>query len=345
MIIIFLILGIAVIIVIHELGHFLAAKFFKVRVEEFGFGFPPRLASVTRGETRYSVNALPFGGFVRLYGESSLDEIQTAPDRDRGFLSQSARRRTAIIAAGVIMNFILGWFLLSLVFSIGSPPALLISGIAPGSPAAEAGILAGDIIQKFSAADDFIAAVNENKGVVMEIVIRREGSGAEGEKRFTVEPRVLPPPGEGALGVIISETGIPKTPFPGSVIKALTVSGAAVFEILKALYQFIAGLFSGQGAAEQFVGPVGIFSVADQLSRLGPLYVIQLLALISLNLSVLNILPIPALDGGRLLFMVIEKIRGVRIAPHRESLAHAIGFIILILLMVTLTVRDITNLL
>lgn len=341
MTIIMLLAGITVLILIHELGHFLTAKWCKVRVEEFGIGFPPRLWSRKKGETRVSVNLLPLGGFVRLYGERRGEE---AVDPLRSFASQNAWRRALIIFAGVCMNFLFGWLLISFLLLAGSPGEAVITSVAPNSPAAAAELAPGDRVSGFSAADEFVSYVTGHRGEEISFEVRRGRGEAERTLAVRAVPRLAPPPGEGALGVTVADSGIPRVPFPLNFWEGLKTAGAILWFIARSLYQIAVQLMSAGRLAEGVVGPVGIAGIAGQAADVGIVYFLELLAMISLNLVVLNILPIPALDGGRLLFILIEKMKGSPVKARREELSHAVGFAILLLLMVALTARDITRL-
>lgn len=342
MTILIVIIGIAVLILIHEWGHFIAAKKMGLLVEEFGFGFPPRLFSVKKGETTYSFNLLPFGGFVKIYGEDSgarPGQSELHPnDPKRAFYSQSFLRRAAIITAGVIMNFVLGWFLMSSIFMIGTPKALLVSEILPGSPAEAVGIAARDQIRGFKSAEDFIEFVNKNRGTEIALEINRAGE----ELSFAVIPSIS---GEGAVGVGLVEAGVERQPLFAALWNGLAASVSIMIGIILAFANLIWGLVTSGRVLVDFVGPIGIFGVAQQVGELGFLYVVQLVALISLNLAVLNIMPFPALDGGRLLFILIEKIKGSPLSADFERAANTFGFVLLLLLMIAITARDIVRLL
>jgi regulator of sigma E protease len=337
--IIFVIIFLSILILVHELGHFLTAKKFGLWVEEFGFGLPPRLWGKKIGETIYSLNALPFGGFVKIYGEDREDEKISPPTEEisvgqrrekisisgnqliineelvmekisapdsRSFNSISIGRRTVIIVSGVLMNFLLGWLVLSLIFSIGLPQAVVITEIFPGSPAEKIGLQIGDRIPDVNV-DDFVKFTNANRGQKITLKIERNGE----LKEFSVTPRLNPPSGEGALGIGLVETGLAKQNVLASIWEGLKTSFQIIQMIFLAIFDLFRQLFTiGKVNLEQVAGPVGIVKITAQAGSLGLGYLLQLLALISLNLVVINILPFPALDGGRLLFLLIEKIKG-----------------------------------
>lgn len=338
MVIAIVIVGISVLILIHELGHFLAAKAFGLYVEEFGFGFPPRLFSVKKGETTYSFNLLPFGGFVKIHGENK-EAVAPGMER-RSFTYPAFWKKAAIILAGVTMNFILGWFIISGVFMVGTPQALVLTDVSPGSPAAVAGIEPGDALINFTETDAFITYVQEHAGEEVELIINRSGE----ESVINVVPRVTPPDGEGTLGVTFVEAGIPQTGFFASLWQGLRASWGIVVTILVSLAQIIISLFTQGRLLDNFVGPVGIFNIANQAAGLGLPFLMQLIGLISLNLFILNVLPFPALDGGRMLFLVIEKIKGSPLSAKFEQSANAAGFLFLLLLMLAITIRDVIRL-
>ncbi len=339
MTILIFIIGLSILILIHELGHFLAAKWFGLLVEEFGFGFPPRLISKKIGETVYSLNLLPFGGFVKIHGEKR-DPQETEPMPERSFWFLPVGRRAVIIVAGVVMNLILGWLVIAGIYMVGAPGGVLITGVLEGTPAEAVGLLSGDRISDFQKVDDFVKFVNDSKGKEITLTVTRSEKNLE----FKVVPREDPPVGEGALGITLTEVGFPKLPFFASLKQGLISSFNILYAIVKAIANLIAGIFTGAPVLEQFVGPVGIFQIAGQAAQFGLVYLLQLIGLISLNLVVLNILPVPALDGGRLLFLLFEKIKGAPLNPKREMIANAIGFVLLLLLMVVITVRDVVKL-
>ncbi len=334
--ILIVIIGISVLILIHEFGHFLAARKFGVLVEEFGFGFPPRLFSKKIGETIYSLNLLPFGGFVRLYGENQWEEIN-AEKRARSFFVQPAWERSLVIVAGVAMNFFLGWMLMSLIFAIGTPRTVMVAEILPGSPAEAVGILPNDQFKDFQFGSDFISFIDQNRGKEIALNINRGGE----ELEIKATPRVS---GEGALGVAVVEAGIERHSLPASLWEGLKASLTIIGGILAAFANLFWGLITQGQVLVDFVGPIGIFGIANQAGSLGFVYLVQLVALISLNLAVLNIFPFPALDGGRFLFVIIEKIKGSPLRPNFERSANAVGFLALLLLIIAVTIRDVVHL-
>ena len=340
----------SVLVLVHELGHFIMAKRAKVWVEEFGFGLPPRIFGITIGETIYSINWLPFGGFVRLHGEQREEGV-TKPRR--AFLNKNKRTRISIIVAGVVMNFLLAIVCFGLVYSFSGIPretgVVRIVDVASGSPAQNAGLVVGDLIKKVDSKDvvkvgDFIDLVNLKKGKRAVLEIQKAGGTSV---KTTVSPRETPPAGEGPLGVTISTTEVYfppvwQRPFYGIYygFKDALFWGQTVVMGFVSIFQ---NLFKGV-APKDIAGPVGIFAVTTEASKIGFLALINFVGVLSVNLAVLNIIPFPALDGGRLLFILIESVIGKKILPKVEATAHSIGMIILLLLILAVTANDIQRL-
>lgn len=346
MAIVFTIIGLSILIFIHELGHFSAAKLFGVRVDEFGFGFPPRLFSKKRGETTYSVNALPFGGFVRIYGEEGTGHGK------RAFNAQPVWRRLVMVAAGVLANLVVAWLTLSAVFMVGAPEHLMFTGVAQDSPAAAAGLARGDVLSEVRTdgmvlqdpvdADQFIAAVSMAAETGSSVVLVT-GSG-ETAREATVVPRQNPPAGEGPLGVSLAAIGVPQEPFFGSLLKGAEETWALTKLIVAGLAEFFGNVFQKPELLEEVSGPVGVAAAASQAGSLGAAYLLHFLGLISVNLMILNFIPFPALDGGRALFLIIEKIKGSPLPLRFEQVVNTVGFAFLLLLMILVTVQDIVRL-
>lgn len=351
LVIFFLVLSI--LILIHELGHFLVARKNGVWVEEFGFGLPPRMFGKKIGETIYSVNWLPFGGFVKLHGENSEDGVSVPT---RAFINKSKKAKTAIIVAGVIMNFLLAIFAFSIVsFFSGIPREtgeVKVVEVAASSPAQVAGILVGDIILKIDKLDvkkneDFIKTIDEKKGKRVEIEVKRDINENVEIKKFTVTPRENPPENEGPMGVSINDSEIYfppiwQRPFIG-IAKGFEESlfwGNQVFFGIIGIFQDAA-----RGQAPKDLGsPIAIYAVTTEATKYGILALINLVGILSVNLAILNIMPFPALDGGRLLFIFIEGIFGKKVAPKIEGYIHTAGMVLLLTLLGVLVFGDIRKL-
>lgn len=331
-----IIIGLSVLIIAHEIGHFLAARRFGVLVEEFGLGYPPRLWGKKIGETLYSLNWLPFGGFVKIYGMLHQEERSGIPIT-RSFSHQSIVRKSLIAVAGIAMNFLLGWFLISLVFSIGIPRAVIITEVKEGGIAALAGIQKGDQLSDFGTSAEMLQFLEENKGKEVALNIKRNS------REFPVKmvPRIEVPEGEGNLGVYIVETGLPKAGLFKSLGQGFLASINILISVFLALIDLFIGIFTDISVLERFVGPVGIVSVAVQTTRLGLIYFVQLLAFISLNLTVLNIFPIPGLDGSKLLFLGLEKLRGKPVNQRTEAVINSVGFAFLLFFALAIAIKDI----
>ncbi|HUC31195.1 MAG TPA: M50 family metallopeptidase [Candidatus Paceibacterota bacterium] len=357
LIIILVIIGLSFLILGHEAGHFFVAKMFGLKVDEFGIGFPPRIVAKKFGDTEYSINWLPFGGFVRISGERGEFEgispeegspgtgatqlTMTNSDKARLFYNQPAWKKSAIVLAGVFMNFILGWLLIAAVFMIGVPQTLVISATEAGSPAAAAGLQAGDVIKGYADSQSFINYVDANKGQPITVTIIRDDKTIS----FMMTPRVNAPANQGALGVALEDGGAAReNPF-----KALWdgLEDAAIISwlTLQAFYDLLKQIFVHASIPADVVGPVGIFGIAEETGKIGLAYLLQFLGIISINLMIVNCIPFPALDGGRFLMVLIEKIKGSALSYKVEATVNGVGFALLLTLMVVLTVRDIHGLL
>lgn len=346
-------LVLSVLILVHELGHFFAAKRAGIWVEEFGFGLPPRLIGKKIGETIYSLNWLPFGGFNRLHGEMS-DEGVTDPKRS--FLGKSKKARTFVIIAGVIMNFILAIVCFAIVYSSTGIPRdtkkLSVIDVTAGSPAQTAGIIVGDVITKvnnnsISSSDDFIAKTSALKGKKTTFEINRTVNGKVSDVKVSLTPRLNPPAGEGPLGITITTMEIYYPPVWQRPFYGIYYGGRdAIFwgeSILTGLWGIIAGAIHGQ-APQGVSGPIGIYAVTTEAAKGGILTLINFVGILSLNLGILNILPFPALDGGRLLFIGIEAITKKKVPQKVEGTINEIGMIILLTLLLIITIGDVRRL-
>lgn len=332
------IIGLSLLILGHEAGHFLVAKMFGMKIDEFGIGFPPRIKAWQKGETAYSINWLPFGGFVKIAGEDGGGQTVLEPqDKKRYFFAQNAWRRAAVIAAGVIMNFVFGWLLISAVYMAGTPPILAIREVAPNSPAAAAGIKAGDLLKDFKTGNDFINFIGSHPQDAARFTVIRGGE----EMQFAIVPQSRN--GTPRIGVALEEGGAPRMPALSALGQGFMASLQICRLTVTAFYELIKNLILHASLLEGVVGPVGIFSVANETSGFGLAYLFEMLALISLNLAVINLVPFPALDGGRLFLILVEKIKGSPISKKVEGAINSVGFAFLILLMALVTVRDVAH--
>lgn len=360
-----IILGLLVFV--HELGHFLTAKRNGIRVDEFGFGFPPRLFGFVKdeasgkyrivwgskdmpsGRTVYSLNWIPLGGFVKIAGEDGHDTSDP-----ESFAGKPAWIRIKVLAAGVFMNFLFAWFLISIVFMMGLPQPIeqsehgkypnakiQILDVTKGSPAEVMGLKMGDEIiaingKEMTALDQVSGEISTHKGEIITVNIDRFGE----KLTLSGTPRTESPANQGALGISFSETAVVSYPWYEAIYRGATTTYSITVAIFEAFGKMIASLFGAEKTPLDVTGPVGIVYLTKQMSDLGLPYLLQFAALLSINLGIINILPIPALDGGRILFILIEKLKGSPVSHRVEGMIHQVGFILLLLLMLLVTVRD-----
>jgi len=346
------VLVMGVIVFVHELGHFLVAKRNHIVVEEFGFGYPPRVLKLfERDGTIYSINAIPFGGFCRMRGEDD-------PSLTGSFASASKRARAATLIAGPAMNFLLAFILFgALALTQGVPdagrPGAVVKSIVPDSPAGLAGLQQGDRIiavdqQAIVTLEDLQRLTGARLGALtVYTLVRGEGGGGTPQTiELTMTPRVNPPQGQGALGI-----GIEQAIRRAKVWEAASTGVQTVGQIMYMTFAIPANLIrEGKPLSDAgFMGPVGIAVTTGEVVReardsQSPAVLIYFMALLSTALGLTNLLPLPALDGGRLLFIGVEAIRGRRIEPAQEGMVHLIGFGLLLLLVGLLTVKEIGSL-
>ncbi len=333
------VLVLAVLILIHEFGHFLAAKACGMRVDEFGIGFPPRITGVRKWGTLFSVNWVPLGGFVKIAGEDGGGYVDDQSAHDT-FWSKPIWQRILVLAAGVAMNFLLGWLLLSMVYAVGTPQRVIVSDVSPNSPAAAAGFMQGDLLKGFATPQSFIDYVDAHKGQVTSFTIVRAGQ----EKILTAIPRQNPPAGEGALGIALAGGGAPGEPVWKAMRDALVGAGEMFGIIYLMLFKIIGQAFGGTNVLQYVSGPVGIFQATADAAGIGWAYLLNLVALISINLAALNIFPFPALDGGRVVFLVYEKLRGKPASAKLQEIVNGVGFALLIALLAFVSFKDVIRL-
>ncbi len=364
-IIIFLII-LLVLVIVHEFGHFFTAKKFGIRVDEFGFGFPPKLFGIKKGETEYSFNALPFGGFVKIFGENPDDENTNGPDKDRSFVNKPKWKQAVVLFAGVFANFLLAWLLFSFGFMSGLPTSvgsekkgyqledvhLTIISVLAESPAEKAGLVSGDKIVSIKSGNDIVADINPDtlKTFIVshpekEVEIGYLREGKNGTQITSVVPTQNIVGGNATIGIAMDEIGVAKLP----VFTAFYEGGRLTLTVAKGtvvgLYTLIKQGVQGKGSFADVAGPVGMVNIVGEAYRFGFAYLMSFAGLISMNLAIINLLPFPALDGGRLFFLLIEKIKGSRMNQNAANTANAVGFWILIILMLLVTYHDITKLL
>ena len=346
-----------VLIFVHELGHFWVARRNGIKVEEFGFGLPllPRLFGIKRGETLYSIYPVPLGGFVKMLGEDGRSKSK------RSFASKSMGVRARVLVAGVVMNALLAYLLLTIYFLFTMPPIALcpadipnvsfenqvtIAAVAKDTPAARSGLRTGDVIDridstKITCTQQVPRLFRQSPGEPVGLGITRDNQ----PQTITVTPGA---PGTGTAGQIgIAPADVyQKLDYP--LWEAPIIAGAEMFAITSATVAAIGDifvkLFTAATVPVGVAGPVGIAKLTGDMIDLGPLIVVRFIAIISLSLAIFNLLPIPALDGGRLLFVGIEALRrGRPVSAQTENAIHAAGFFALIALILVITYFDITR--
>jgi regulator of sigma E protease len=353
------ILILAVLIIVHEYGHFIVAKKWGIRVDEFGIGYPPRVKTLfKRKGTIFTLNWIPFGGFVKIFGENPEDVKDDEPSKGVALTSKSKFAQATVMFAGPLFNFIFAWFVILIALFLGFPSSVdstnekyiesksvIVTNVMENSPAEEYDVLIGDRI---------LSAYY--KGTYYDSIQNVPMSGGSGDfvtldllrEKEVVKTEVLigdyivgDKPG---IGVGISEVGIYKPPFFRAVLDSFVLTGTMIYQIVVGLGNLIIDAFRGTADISNLTGPVGIVSLVGDASALGIVYLLTFVALISINLGVINLIPFPALDGGRILFLVIEKIKGSRISPKVSNTLNSIGFLLLIALMIFITFRDILKL-
>lgn len=352
-----LILGLLVLS--HEFGHFVAAKKAGMRVDEFAFGFPPKLFSWKRGETLYSINLIPFGGFVRIHGEDyAVDEpAESAKDRTRRFTSRSKPWQAVVISAGVVCNLLLAWALLSIGFMVGFPVTattenkatlsdvrVMVVGVEQGSPAEKAGIKTGDVISSvktngtvevITSPEAVSASIQKSSGPVSVNLLR-------GKEVKEVLVTAVTKEGESGsfIGVAMDSIGTLRLAPHKAVFEGGIRAASYAWLTLKGFFNLIHDAVLGRADLASLSGPVGIYFLVSDAAALGLSYIIGFTAIISVSLAVINILPLPALDGGRLFMLGIEAIRRKPLSDKVVSRINATGFFILIALMLLVSYHD-----
>lgn len=330
---------ILVLILAHEIGHFITARATGVKVEEFGLGYPPRLLGIRWGETLYSLNLIPLGGFVKIAGEED-------PQVPGSLASKSIGTRLLVLSAGSLMNFLLPLLLFSIAFMV---PYDLVTGkvivqeVAPDSPAAIAGIRPGDAIlsvnrKPVNNGGDVHRYIQLNLGKPISLLVQHNDSTTE---NLQLIPRWRPPQGQGATGILIttSDATIIRQRYP--FWKAIPLGVGECIETFVLFKNGIVSMIIGT-APVAVTGPVGIAQLTGEVAQAGISPLLEFAAFLSINLAIINMFPLPALDGGRVAFVLLEWIRrGKRIMPKTERLVHLIGFTILMVFILAITYQDI----
>lgn len=327
-----------ILILFHEFGHFIVAKMVGIKVYEFSLGFGPKLLALPRGETSYSLRLFPLGGFVRMAGMDPNEEL-AEEDQDRGFNRKTVWQRIAVIFAGPFMNFFLAALLFALVFaSQGQPVASSgtdIGDVNPGYPAQIAGLAAGDRIVAVDGKPvdkwtDLVTFINERPEKNISVVVLRDGS----ELQFELTT-IKAEDGRGLIGIYPAEEYIAVGPLQAI---SLGIEWTGRFTVV--IMDFISKMIFGQAPAE-LGGPVRVVSEIGKAAQIGFVILLKLAAILSINLGLFNLFPIPALDGSRILFLFWEKIRRRPVDPEKENFIHLVGFGLLLLLIVIITYNDI----
>jgi len=360
-IIIFLVI-LGVLIFVHELGHFLVAKKSGIRVDEFAIGFPPRIFGFKKGETEYSLNLIPFGGYVKIFGENP-DEESLSPNAKDSFVNKSKLTQACVLIAGITFNIIFAWLLFSISFMTGYPSVIneetknnivdsrvVITDVLEGSPAQKIGLYPGDqIISLKNSTDslentfsvtDIQEFILKNKDQKLDFSYKRGGEVLTS----SVVPEIGVVSNKYAVGIAMDTIGTLKLPVHLALWEGFTMTGQMIRDIAIGLGSFIGQIFVGKANLDGVAGPVGIISLVDSASDFGFIYILGFTAFISLNLAVLNLIPFPALDGGRLLFVLIEAITRKPIPTKVANVVNGVGFALLILLMIVITVSDVIKL-
>ena len=333
-------LGVLVVLIIaHELGHFFTAKASGVTVEELGLGFPPRLLAIKRGGTRYSLNAVPLGGFVKMAGEED-------PKVPGSLASKSIGTRLLVLSSGSLMNFLLPLLLFSVAFMVPHDVVsgqVLVEEVAPASPAERAGLEPGDVLLEVNESPiynvgDLQRYIQLNLGREISLLVKHIDATTE---KVQVIPRWQPPEGEGAIGVAVRTLSptIVRQHYP--FWQAIPMGVRDCIETFTLFKNGIIGMIIGT-VPTIVAGPVGIAQLTGEVARAGFSPLLEFAAFLSINLAIINLLPLPALDGGRIAFVLLEWVRrGKRVSPKTEGMIHLIGFAMLIAFIVAITYQDI----
>lgn len=356
-----------VLIVVHELGHFLIAKLFRIRVDEFGIGYPPRAFTLgTHGDTTYTLNWLPFGGFVRIFGERH-NRAYSSQEKEQAFVYKPRIVQAAVLAGGVVFNVLFAWLLFTATFLIGTPMTideseaagvdtrLVVSSVIAGSPADVAGLVAGDEIVSLRSGEQTLAdptpetasafiQARPGEDVVISYVRDLEARRVEAVRIIPAHGVLSESPGTPAVGIAMALVTDRALPLGEALTEGLTATAYALKAVTVGLLGFFASALTGTVDWAQVAGPIGIAGLVGEASSVGLVYLLYFTAFISINLAIINLLPLPALDGGRLVFVAIEALLRKPINERITTALNVVGFALIIFLMVVVTYHDILNL-
>lgn len=350
------ILVLGLLIFIHELGHFLVAKKAGIRVDEFAIGFPPRLFSFRKGGTDYSLNLIPFGGYVKIYGETPEDGATDKGAKD-SLINKPKYTQALVMVAGVTFNFLLAGLIFFLLFLKGvefntelvpyatEESQVRVTYVAEDSLAEGAGIAPGDVVESVTVAQE--QTLTENEDILTALFAERKQQTTvvlENEERGRYEVLFVPPTEETKFGISLTDSVYIQAGPITAAKYAFFATGHMTKLTAVGLVQFFGDLFTGNANLEEVAGPVGIVGLVDQARQSGLNQLLILTAIISINLGVLNLMPFPALDGGRLAILGVESVIRRDLDYKKVALINLVGFVILIGLMVVLTVHDVRNL-
>ena len=347
-------------ILVHEIGHFVVAKKVGMCVDEFGIGFPPKLFSLRKKDTEYSLNLFPIGGFVKIRGDD-LREIENQSSQKGTFASGSKSAQILVLIAGVIMNILFAWVLFFVVFMMGfdtvvvseddmnhTQARLVVTSVVPGSPAAGAGIEAGFVVNGLSHKENSISALTPS--AVNDFVTKAESaitlSHEHGVAQLTpVKGLIASAPEKRAVGISLALIETISFAPHIALWEATKTTISSLFHITVGVGTFITSVFLLQADFSDVAGPVGIIGLINHATGFGLSNLIIFTAIISLNLAVINLLPIPALDGGRLLFVLIEIVKGSPVPARYANVVNSIGILLLLALMLMVTIQDVMKIL
>ncbi len=333
-------------IFVHELGHFLVAKWAGIKVERFSLGFPPKLIGKTVGETEYCISWIPLGGYVKMAGENP-DETTTGDPRE--FMSKSVGARTLVILAGPGMNFVAALLVFIGIFwlhgrDVPDPAHVIVGSVMADSPAEKVGVQSGDVIvavdhQRVEKFDQMAHLVHDRPGDTVEVLWRRGDDLYSARLRTLVDTVKTTEGADTVIGLIGIGMGYltERLSFPQAVVGGFTQT----FDFCREMVGFLGGLFTGHVSIDNVSGPVGIAQIAGRVAKEGWAVLLNFMAILSLNLAILNVLPVPILDGGHLAFLAIEKMRGKPLSIKQRAIAQQVGLALLLLLIVTVTYHDV----